>query len=286
MRVPDLSKQRWAAILIATVGLIVVWAAGRPYAQKRAKPTPNPTAAVTFADREGDDFRSDFTDSLSHSYVHGPDGSGGTIDAQFYVGGSEDLTLNLIRSARKFSGSYTFVGCPDGSLDPSACGGMGNGGFGDGWFINVHKIADMPPGWTQWTTAAFTAAFGQTPIGGRNPKYETLWTFSWCHDGSGAWSTYPDRIETLSFGCGDLAVGQYAHGWQMVLVTRSPNDPQTGQPNYTWTVSADPIEGTPVGDLSGLVERTKTNSTIPHGFYRTRFQLLIACVSGCGVLPG
>ena len=150
------SKRPWVLVLGAVVGVTFVLTAG-PQAQK---PAPNPTAAVTFVDRDGDDFRSDHSVSGSHSYVHGPDGNGGSIDTNFYVTGSQDLTLNLIRSTRKFFGAYTFVGCPDGSTVRENCNGLPDGGFIDGWFINVHKIADMPPGTTQWTTAAFTAAFG------------------------------------------------------------------------------------------------------------------------------
>ena len=276
------SGRVWPALFaVLMMGML----AAVPGAQ-RGKPAPQPTGAITFADRTGDAFRSDASlPGGSNTYVNGSDGAGGSIEVSFYATGSQDLTVNLIRSYRKFVGAYAFVGCPDGSTgDRSRCNGLADGSFNDGWFINVHKIADLPPGWTQWTTASFTAAFGQSVIGGRNPKYETRWVFSWCHNANGLWSQSPDRIDTLSFGCGEQVVGKYPNGWQMVKVTRSPNH-ANGQPNYTWTVSADPIDGTPIGDMSGLTEFTKTNAAIPHGFYRTRFQLSVSCTSGCSQLP-
>lgn len=272
MQRSDWSGWRWLTLVVGGVAMVSALTAGRPQA---AKPVPNPTAAVTFADREGDDFRSDFSVSGSHTYANGADGSGGSIDGGFYVGGSEDLTLNLIRSARKYFGTYTFVKCPGGSTDRQTCGGIPDGQFFDGWFLNIHKIADMLPGTTRWTVAGFSAAFGQRATGRTNPRYDTVWTFFWCNDGA----AYP-LITPLPNGCGDAQPDG-----QVVSVTRSANDPTTNQPSYTWLVSADPIPDTPVGDMSELRELTKTGTINMHGFYKTRFQLMVTCTSGCSQLP-
>lgn len=288
MQILNRSKPRWAPVLVAVIGLAFVFTTARSQA---AKPIPNPRAAVTFVDGhlDPDGVGMDFVSDGNGPYVDGPDGSGrksANIVAQFWVGGSKDLTLNLYNSFpyRSFITNYKFFGCP---LNGAQCLQIDSStSFGDGsargWFLNINSIASMQPGERRWTTASFASS-----ILGLQPSSNTpLWQFDWCDDGA-EYDPSPFGATVFVYsGCTNPnGLNIKDDGSQMVSVTRSPNSPN-GLPNYTWIVSTDPLTGTPLGNISELVERGN-NYTKKHGLYRTRFQLSIACISGsaCDILP-
>jgi hypothetical protein len=111
--------------------------------QAAPKPPP-PTAIVTF--ENGFDFKSDHfgSDGAPVPYVNGVD----NIAARFWAGGSRDLTMNLIDSTRKFTGTIACasgVECSLPSDHPTT--------FFDGWFLNINQISDMKGGETRLTRA-------------------------------------------------------------------------------------------------------------------------------------
>jgi hypothetical protein len=217
---------------------------------------PIPTAIVEFDDSKDvdDNFIYSFH-SDGGSYVNGVN----NVAARFYAGGSGDLTLNLVDSTRKFHGT---VVCAGGTCSPPSAQ------FTDGWFLNIHKISDMVVGETRLTQAGFIAAFGVQQKG--KSGYGTHYNFGWCHDGTGTSDDWDPPLFTIApqpNGC----LGKEGNGSQMVLVFRT-----TIGGVRTWTVSTDPVAGTPVGPISELSVAT-TNSESPLGLYNTSFRLTIRC---------
>ena len=243
------------SIACVCVLLVAVVIAPRRANVQAAPKTTSPTASVTFADGY-----SLYGDGSAYA-----EGSG--ISTSFHVGGSGDLTLNLLNSNRRFNG---IVSCAGAVCQAPATT------FLDGWFVNIHDIASMAPGETRWTQAAFIAEFGIKQSG--KSGYQTHYSFSWCYDGSsytGAFPPSPFSIAPLSNWC----VGQQNGGSQMVSVLRSI----TGTP--TWSVtSSSPISGAPVGPRAEL-EVTTSNTSSSLGLYNAGFYLTVACQSRCEVFP-
>jgi hypothetical protein len=253
------SKLWLFAGLVASTGLLVSSAT-----RAHAKST-NPSASVVFMD--GYDLFGD-----GSAYVDGQS----SIAAQFYVSGSGDLTLNLINSARRFGGRYTFLRCPDGSgvTTPATCQPVTSSDpFTDGWFVNIHDISNMSVAETRWTQAVFTAALGK-PLS-HSRTYSPLWNFLWCNDGSG----FTGDIAWPLSGCS----ASQTDGSQMVSVYRYTSS--AGVKSWTVTSYADPLPGTPVGPVSELEEQSSSNNITLHGLYHTSFQLAVVCTSGCAVFP-
>lgn len=208
------------------------------------KPAPNPKMRLTIM--PGFDVVGD-----GAVYV---DDSAQKVEAQIWAGGSEDFTLRLYDSSRKFTVNYTSIDC-----GPSPCG---TNAYNDGWWINIRQIGTMAPGETRWTRAHLMVA----------PSRNTSTTFSWC----GGLDFVPEGGVSLADITQECAGSDY-----LVSVYRDPS-------LRRWTVStADPIHGPDGKHVSPFSDLTiKTNrSSLTTGPYRTTFQLQIDCVSYCDQLP-
>lgn len=252
------SRSRWAATVMAVTTAAWLGTGERPQAAKSV--TTNGRVIFTSPAANTPGF---YGDGL------GPyEGGLQQIQSGFNVSGSGDFTLNLINSTRRFSGTYAPVSClPATGACPEPNPATGNYIFTDGWFINVHQIANMHQMESRWTQASFTAAFGAKLT--RSGGYLSQWNFLWCGDGSVALPNWCNGLQ--------------ANGSQLVLVTRNADtaDP-SGNPN--WSVSS---ASTPTAEMKELeYAQPNNNPTVTlHGTYAASVQLAIVCTSGCSVFP-
>ena len=212
-------------------------------AQGKGKPVPNPKVSVTILN--GLDVSADRVYAGTGEpvpYVDGVDGA----EAQIWAGGSEDMTLRLYVSTRKFNVRHLFIDC--GS---SACTPVADGTYTNGWFINIRQIGTMAVGETKWTRAHVMVT----------PSNKTSTSFNWCGD---------INFDPSSFGVTLLQTTTTCSGSNyLVSVFRSSST--------DWTVStSDPRDSglLHIAPISGLLQNL-TRGTLWNGIYQTSFQLHI-----------
>ena len=212
-------------------------------AQGKGKPVPNPKVSVTILnglDVSADKVYADTGEPVP--YVDGVDGA----EAQIWAGGSEDMTLRLYVSTRKFNVSHSNGRC--GS--PTPCTLVDDGTYENGWFINIRQIGTMAVLETKWTRAHVMVT----------PSNKTSTSFNWC----GPLNIVPPLGVTLLQTTTTCSGSNY-----LVSVFRSSST--------DWTVStSDPRDSglLHIAPISGLLQNL-TRGTLWNGIYQTSFQLHI-----------
>lgn len=227
-----------------------------------------PTVAFTFDDAvsNGSPVWSLWSDGRG-AYAHGKDSLGGTIDAEFTLdsgGFPSNVNLNLVKSKRKFNGTFTFVQCAVNE----ACTPLAQpGAFSDGWWLTVWDLTSMADGTTRLTQGEvmYGGASTNKASGPSYPRYR----FTWCGDAAQSYS--PNWVCT----------GRQADGSGQLLVRRSD---VSGVPR--WEITAADTPGTPGGDTAEALEvQSGTAPLVSRGLYRMPFHVWVACVKGCNNIP-
>jgi hypothetical protein len=256
--------------MVACAGLALVAMNGAIHADNLKQ---YPKAAFTFDDSTANgtyvyDLHSDGHGAYANT-GQGQDGFGGTIDSEFTLCCSQaNVNLNLVKSGRKFNGTFAYAG--PGTACPAPCAPLGTydsstgtyrGSFGDGWFLTIFGVPGMYNGETRQVQALFTYGGASTLAKYAFPRF----TFSWCasDNGSNACNT-----------------GYQNSGSLMVLVTRNDVNHVA-----TWVAATDANPAYPLtADLSYAVEQASSSTTIPHGLYHTSFRVIVQCTAGCSAL--
>ena len=256
-----------AVSLIAAVALALV---GSTTPTQTANLATYPTAAFTFDDSSsnGTHVWSLWSDGLG-IYAYGKDGLGGTIDAEFTLGGSlPNVNLNLVKSRRKFNGRYMFVQCvfvnctPLGTLDPAT--NTYSGSFSDGWWLTAWRIDAMANTETRLTQGQF-AYGGASTNPSQGPSYPR-YSFNWC---GGAPQTAQKSVCT----------GRDGDGSGMLVATRNDVNHVA-----TWVITADAVT-TAGGDIAEALEQASSTSGLTsRGLYRAPFKVTVQCLKGCSNL--
>ncbi|RPI27102.1 MAG: hypothetical protein EHM61_09605 [Acidobacteria bacterium] len=167
--------QRGGSWLATAVICCLLFAAAVPsaQAQSKGKPSPNPKVSVEilpYWNVEGDQPAMETIDGQEQflgwqPYKDGVDG----VEAQIWAGGSEDMTLRLYDSPRRFRAGYS---CWNPTGGTPSCQGAPDPNTG--WFINIRQIGNMAEGETLLTDAHIAV----------EPAKSSLTSFNWCGSGT------------------------------------------------------------------------------------------------------